>query len=301
MTSAVVLCAGIGSRLRPLTDELAKPLMPVGDRPAFAHAIALLRAGGIDAIGINTHHRPRDFGPYLSAWGGHLHVEHEADILGTAGGVANVAAHLEAGDLVVWNGDVSAPRLDAGELVARRERQSAAMLWVVEPLEAERGTVGLGARNEIVRLRGERFGTELRGGNYLGIMAMAARVRASLPGQGCLVADVALPRLRRGESIGAFLFDGGWDDVGSPDGLLRANLRWLDGEGRQVWRAATAAVAPGASIDRCVVSDGARVVGSGAVRECVILPGGVLAAPAERVIAGTRARVEVPRVEVASG
>lgn len=292
MTAAVVLSAGIGTRLRPLTDELAKPLMPVGDRPALVHAVDRLRAAGIRSMGINTHHRPQDFDPYLKRWAADLHVEHEVDILGTAGGAANVAVHLVDGDLVVWNGDISAPALDVGELVARRPGW--AMLWVVEPLDAGRGTVGLGARGEIVRLRGERFGVEQSGGDYLGIMAMAPEVRASLPRVGCLVADVALPLLRRGQSIGSLLFRGGWDDVGAPAGLLRANLRWLERERRDAWHAEGASIAPGATIERCVISDGARITGSGVVRECVVLPRGVLDAPAERVLAGSRARAEVP-------
>jgi NDP-sugar pyrophosphorylase family protein len=135
----------------------------------------------------------------------------------------------------------------------------------------------------------------MSGGDYLGIMLMASGVRASLPPAGCLVADVALPLLRRGQRIAAFRYDGGWDDVGAPAGLLRANLRWLEQEGRDVWCGERTAIAPGAIIERSVVGEGARIVGSGVVRECVVLPGGSLDAPAERVLAGSRARVDVAR------
>ncbi|HEY3592925.1 MAG TPA: NDP-sugar synthase, partial [Polyangiaceae bacterium] len=153
--------------------------------------------------------------------------------------------------------------------------------------------VGLGTGGNVVRLRGERFGTEVRGGNYLSIMAIAASVRAGLPSRGCLVADVALPLLRRGETIRAFPFDGEWDDVGLPDGLLRANLRWLERRATKAFCAADAAVAPGVTLERSVVSSGARVDGAGVLRECVVLPHGVVAAPAERTLAGRTARMAV--------
>jgi mannose-1-phosphate guanylyltransferase len=291
MTSAVVLCAGMGTRLRPLSDELAKPLMPVGDRPAFAHAIDMLRAAGIASIGINTHHRPTDFLQYIEYLGGYLHVEHEDKIRGTAGGVAKVAATLAEGDVVVWNGDVVVPALGVAELVARRRSEASIMLWVIEPLRAGEGTVGLDARGNVVRLRGERFGVETSGGNYVGVMAMAPGVRASLPQQGCLVADVALPLLRQGKSIGAFLYDGPWDDIGSPAGLLRSNLRWLERRQPTAWYAADATIEPTVELEQSVISRGARVTGAGTVRHCVVLPGASLEAPAERVIVGRKARM----------
>ena len=61
MTAAIVLSAGFGTRLAPLTDELAKPLMPVGDRPVLAHIRAALERAGIARVVANVHHRAGDF------------------------------------------------------------------------------------------------------------------------------------------------------------------------------------------------------------------------------------------------
>jgi MurNAc alpha-1-phosphate uridylyltransferase len=52
---AMILCAGLGERLRPLTDELPKPLLPVGDRPVLAHITRELRRAGHEAGVVNTH------------------------------------------------------------------------------------------------------------------------------------------------------------------------------------------------------------------------------------------------------
>src|SRR2546426_402753 len=105
----MILAAGLGTRLRPLTDELPKPLVPVGDRPAVAHiADSLTRAGIRDAV-INTHHLAEAFSPdRLAALPLRLRVIHEPTILGTGGGVANAAPWLGAGDVILWNGDILA-------------------------------------------------------------------------------------------------------------------------------------------------------------------------------------------------
>jgi mannose-1-phosphate guanylyltransferase len=292
MTSAMVLSAGFGTRLRPLTDELAKPLMPVGDRPMLAHVIGTLRRGGVRDVVVNTHHRAADFGARIEQLGGNVQVVHEPDILGTAGGVANASVELGAHDVVVWNGDILAPDLDIGALVERRAATGAGMLWVVAPRALGEGTVGLDAAGNVVRLRGEHFGPEASGGDFLGIQVMAPAVRAALPAQGCLVGDVALPFLRRGGAIGSFAFGGSWEDVGTPAALLRANVRWLERQGLAFY-AADAHVDPGVRLERAIVGAGGVVRGTGVVRDSVVFPGAELRAPAVEVIAGRSASVTV--------
>jgi mannose-1-phosphate guanylyltransferase len=291
MTSAIVLSAGFGTRLRPLTDELAKPLMPVGDRSMIAHVVETLGRGGIRDVVVNTHHRAEDFVGRFDGWDANIRVVHESEILGTAGGVANASAELGASDVVVWNGDILAPDLDVGALTNRRAATGGDVIWVVEPRAAGEGTVGLDVEGHVVRLRDERFGDEARGGDFLGIQVMSATFRATLPRIGCLVADVALPFLRRGGTIGSFAFQGFWDDVGTPDMLLRANLRWLERHELASYRAADARVEAGVRLERSIVGTGGAVVGDGIVRECVVFPGAVLRAPAVRTVAGRVAAV----------
>jgi mannose-1-phosphate guanylyltransferase len=222
MTAAIVLCAGLGTRLAPLTDELAKPLMPVGDRPILAHVTEMLGAAGVTNIVANTHHRAPDFDHDYASLKSKLHLLYEPKILGTAGGVANAARALGDGPVVVWNGDILAPELDVAALMAAQERTPADALWVVEPAAPGTGTVGLDDHGNVVRLRGERFGAETAGGDFLGIQVMGARLRRALPAEGCLVADVALPLLRRGGRLASFPYRGAWDDIGQPASLLRA-------------------------------------------------------------------------------
>jgi mannose-1-phosphate guanylyltransferase len=104
MRAAMILCAGLGTRLRPLTNWLAKPMVPVGDRPAVAHIADHLRASGIDRVVVNVHHRAED----LLAWArpNAIGVSEEIELLGTAGGIARAKDRLGEGDVLVWNGDI---------------------------------------------------------------------------------------------------------------------------------------------------------------------------------------------------
>jgi mannose-1-phosphate guanylyltransferase len=293
MTAAIVLCAGLGTRLAPLTDELAKPLMPVGDRPLLAHIAAALERAAISTIVANTHHRSHDFADVIKDWKPEVHLIHEPVILGTAGGVAHAASALGQGPALVWNGDILAPALDVAALLARHRQAPAGALWVVEPTAAGKGTVGLDDEGRVVRLRGERFGHETAGGDFLGVQVMGSELRRTLPRKGCLVGDVALPLLRRGGRIDTFLYRGEWDDIGQPGALLRANLRWLAARGLTAWSHAGATVGTDVTLELSVVGEGAAASGAGIVRECVVFPGASIDAPASRILAARRATLTV--------
>src|ERR1700744_4736917 len=105
----MILAAGLGTRLRPPTDELPKPLVPVGERSVGAHVAARLAQAGIREAVLNTHPLAAAFTPErLAGLPLSLRVIHETEVLGTAGGVANAADLLGDGDVVVWNGDILA-------------------------------------------------------------------------------------------------------------------------------------------------------------------------------------------------
>lgn len=264
MTAAIVLSAGLGTRLRPLSDWRAKPLVPVGDRPLLEHIVEALRRGGIDRIVVNAHHRLTEMRDAVRRAGATL--SEEADLLGTAGGVARAATLLGEGDVVVWNGDIVAD-LDLRALVASHASDAT---LAIAPRPLGEGNVGVDASGHIVRLRQEtaRAG-EVRGGDFLGIHVLGARLRGSLPERGCLVGDVYLPALRGGASLGIFAHRGAWSDVGTPASYLAANLAWLPpGES---WIAEGAAIAEGAVVERSLVGTGAVVLAD--VRGSVVWPG----------------------------
>lgn len=290
MPRAMILAAGLGTRLRPLTEELPKPLVPLGDRPLLASIAEQLAAAGYREALLNTHWLPEAFAPWLDRLAVRLHAVHEPVIRGTAGGVAAARARLGAPPIVVYNGDVvvEPPLL---ELAAVADD---GLTLVVVPRLRGAGTVGLDADRGVVRLRGETFGEEASGGDYVGVAALGARVLAILPETGCLVGDVALPWLRRGGRVRAVLHRGYFADAGTPPEYLAANLAWLARRGARAWAAPSARVAAGVELVDSLVGVGAAVEGSGALTRCVVWPGATARAPLADAIVTPRRVVRAP-------
>jgi NDP-sugar pyrophosphorylase family protein len=111
--TAFLLGAGLGTRLRPLTEHCPKPLLPVAGQPMICHAMDRLLAAGVSRFIINTHHCPdaytRAF-PASTYRGAPLTLVHEPVLLDTGGGLKNIEPflHADGQTLVVCNGDIFA-------------------------------------------------------------------------------------------------------------------------------------------------------------------------------------------------
>jgi len=292
-----VLCAGFGTRLRPLTDELPKPLLPFGDRSLLEHAVQALRNAGFERPFVNTHHLHDVFVSEIERLNLEVRVEHEVRIRGTAGGIAGVRARLASGPLAVLNGDGVFAEIPS-DFADRAENDH--LLLAVLPRAAGQGTVGIGEGGRVVRLRGQRFGEELSGGDYIGLCALGERGLRELPEEGCLVQDFALPLLRRGEPVRAAEFPFQlWlpgDDLGS---YLSANLEWLArrAPGGSVVGAG-AVIGADVELSGSIVGSAANLSGSGRVEQSLIFPGARATAPLSRAIvtrAGRVVAVPAPR------
>src|SRR5207244_1121785 len=108
ITHAFVLGAGLGTRFRPLTDTLPKPLMPIFQKPLITFALDHLRAAGVESFVMNTHHLAPAFERVFpgGSYAGHrVQLVHEPDLLETGGGIKNAAPYLGAQPFVVYSGD----------------------------------------------------------------------------------------------------------------------------------------------------------------------------------------------------
>lgn len=102
---AVILAAGKGERLRPLTDNLPKPMLKVGGKPLLEHTLGNLRNQGIKDIFINLHYLPEKITDYFSdgkKWGVKITYAYEPELLGTAGGIKNFEKYLGDEFLVIY-------------------------------------------------------------------------------------------------------------------------------------------------------------------------------------------------------
>src|ERR1035437_4931262 len=112
---AMVLAAGLGTRLRPLTYEITKPMGPVLDRPVMEHILDLLARHGMDEVIANLHYFPESIREHF---GDRLEYRVEEELLGTAGGVRACGAFFGDDAFLVISGDALTD-IDLGALIAR--------------------------------------------------------------------------------------------------------------------------------------------------------------------------------------
>lgn len=109
ITQAFVLAAGLGKRLRPLTDELPKPLIPIFQKPLITFVLDHLLALGVNRFVINTHRHPESFQHFFATneyAGFPVTLVHEPDLLETGGGIKNVESHLGSEPFITYSGDI---------------------------------------------------------------------------------------------------------------------------------------------------------------------------------------------------
>ncbi|HMA97775.1 MAG TPA: sugar phosphate nucleotidyltransferase [Polyangiaceae bacterium] len=289
MIQTMFLCAGLGTRLRPLTEALPKPMVPLGDRPVLGQLMQrLARAGGTPRA-VNVHYRSEAVVHYLEGQDPTVYVSRESELLGTAGGVRAAVGSFAREPLVVWNSDiVTQPDLLA--LVRGLEQSPLALL--VEPKPAGAGNVGVDEKGRIVRLRCSSVAEESRGGSYVGILAMRPDCFAHLPKRGCLIGDVAIPLMDSYEGIMAIPHLARWSDIGTLQTYHQVNLRWLAEQAdARAWCAPTAEVDRSVDLDCSIVGAGARVIGEGRLEQVVVWPGAHCSAPLRNAIVTREAGV----------
>lgn len=108
ITQAFVLAAGLGTRLRPLTDEVPKPLIPIFQKPLVTFALDHLINAGVNRFVMNTHRHPELFESFFAGeYTGHsVTLVHEPELLETGGGIKNAEPHLDREPFVTYSGDI---------------------------------------------------------------------------------------------------------------------------------------------------------------------------------------------------
>jgi len=130
----MVLAAGLGTRLRPLTYEITKPMVPVLDRPVMEHIVELLARHGFDEVIANLHYFPDSIREYF---GERLRYSYEAELLGTAGGVRACADFFGEESFVVISGDALTD-IDLGAFAARHRETGAVATLAVKQVSDTR-------------------------------------------------------------------------------------------------------------------------------------------------------------------
>lgn len=228
---AMVLAAGRGTRLAPLTDRLPKPLMPVAGRPMLAHILEFLRAGGIDEVVINLHHLGHLIEQEIgdgSSFGLRVRYSWEPEILDTGGGIKRAEPLLAGEPFVVANSD-SLLELPLRHALEYHRRRGGIVTMVVRPSpDAERlGLVEVDADDRVRRVAGRPEGTvesPLRGFMFPGLHVFEPRIFDWMDsGAAFGVIRETYPRLlQAGQPIYGFVSEARWLNIDTPESLAEA-------------------------------------------------------------------------------
>lgn len=219
--SAIVLAAGLGTRLRPLTDHIPKPLLNIGDKRLIDFPLAQLARAGVHDVVINLHYKGDAIHDYVGdgqRYGLHVRYSAEPALLGTGGGIKQAATSLtDASTFFVMNGDIFCD-LDLRALLHAHEQSphAAATLAIRALRKNDTYTpLRIDSKGQLASI-GE--GTD----HYTGIMIGTTRLLDQLPPAGqpsCLVQQGLHPLLKNGGVISTYRHVGMWNDVGTPEDL----------------------------------------------------------------------------------
>ncbi len=193
----MILGAGAGTRLRPLTESVPKVLVPVLGVPMLDRLRAYLARHGVEALALNTHHLPAAVQGHLAAphAGARALLRptlfHEPELLGTGGALVNAAAFWETAPLLVWNGDIVCG-VDARTLARVHAAEGALATLVVQRRESDSSLLvdaagwvcGIDSVRRGVRRRVRRPEGALHPVSFCGVSLLAPAVRGHLPAGG---------------------------------------------------------------------------------------------------------------------
>jgi mannose-1-phosphate guanylyltransferase len=282
---AVVLVGGFGTRLRPLTNEVPKPMLPIGHRPMIVHLVERLASAGITDVVLALGFRPE---PFATAFPGdrhgdvRVHYAVEPEPLDTGGAIAFAARHVGVdGTFVVANGDIVTD-LDVAALVAAHRSLGTDATLHLTPVgdPSAFGVVEVDQRGVVARFvekpaPGESGSDLVNAGTYVFEPSVLDLVA---PGDRVSVERVVFPALVAERRLGAYATDDYWIDAGRPEQYLAANLDLIDGTrpSEVAAIAAGASVAADATVVGAMVGDGAVIEPRATIAASLVLPGAVV-------------------------
>jgi NDP-sugar pyrophosphorylase family protein len=276
---AMVLAAGLGTRMRPLTLDRAKPVLPVLNRPLLHWTLELLAAHGVREVMVNLHHLPRTVRAAVGdgrAFGVKVSYSYERVILGTGGGPRKVRRWLGDEPVLLLNGDVVFD-FDLTRLRRAHERAGApaTLALIPNPDRRRYSPVITGPDGRVRSLAGlprpARGTVSMFTGVHILEPALLDRLR---PGPSDTVRDLYAPLIAEGRPPLGVRLRGPWYDLGSPSLYLASQQSLLTSRFRGIRRGSVihpeARVHPAARVVRSVVGKGTVIAEGAEVRGSVL-------------------------------
>jgi len=284
MYPALLLTAGLGTRLRPLSCVRAKPALPVAGVALVRRVLGWLAASGVTDVVLNLHHRPETICAVVgdgSDLGVRVRYSWEHPVLGSAGGPRRALPLLDARRFFIVNGD-TLTNLDPAALAAAHQSSGALVTMAVVPnAQPERyGGVLMESDGEVTGFVGR--GSAKPSWHFIGVQVTEREAFAGLtdnePAESVGTVYPALIRERPG-SIRAVAVEAVFSDIGTPAGYLASSLAFAGGAAEaplslpSVLAGARAVVARSARLVRTILWDDVEVGEDASLRECVVADG----------------------------
>ncbi|HEX3253915.1 MAG TPA: NDP-sugar synthase [Pyrinomonadaceae bacterium] len=272
---AIVLSAGYGTRLWPLTEDRTKPAIPILGKPLVGYVAEYLAGYGIDEIVVNLHHRPESVRRALgdgSRFGVKLHYVEEPVILGTSGALDNTREFFERETFVVVNGKIITDIDLKAAIETHRKMNALATLILLPNVSRERFSV---VETEAGRIKG--FGRmPVDEGPvplmFTGIHIMESRILEYVPRDvfSDSVTDVYPKAMANGEIIAAHVAAGKWRELSTLKRYLDISVELLREEGKSSIAGANALIAATATVTDSVLWDDVEVAAGARVNRAVL-------------------------------
>lgn len=231
----MVLAAGQGTRLRPLTDSIPKALVPVAGRPMIEYALLLLRHYGIREIMINLHHIGAQVEKHLGdgkKLGLEISYSEEPELLDTGGGLLKAKPFLQNETFIVINTDALID-LNLADLIAFHRKMNSVATLVLRPdaLADQYGSMDIDASGRICRFLDRKASIQPSGPTrklmFTGVQILQPKVfdymGEDARSQKFSTTRQTYPRmLCAGEALYGFCFDGFWQDLGTAERIQQA-------------------------------------------------------------------------------
>ena len=231
----MILCAGLGTRLLPITEKSPKPLVPVLNVPNLIHTVTLLKRAGIEDIVVNLYHLPQLIEQYLGdgrKWGVRFHFSRESVLLGTGGGLKKAESFFSGEPFVLANCDFIT-NIDLRPLIAQhRERGATATMILLEDetLQPLYSKVGIDRDGYLCSLPSSQTRSPARTGIFTGIHILENETLRYLKAIPSGINEILYPALMKESPtrvFGQFVENTYWCDTGDLNTFWSTSMKLL--------------------------------------------------------------------------
>lgn len=227
LKKAMILAAGYGTRLKPLTDSTPKPLLPVGNKPMIHYVLHCLKKNGIEEVVINLHYLGNMIRTNLGdgrIFGLKIHYTEEIEILGTGGGIKNAEEYLKEDTFVVINSDILVD-IDLTDGFNFHKKKGGIATLILRHQDTDKyNLIYLDESARIIDIAGALgVNNSPVKATFAGIHIIEPEIFNYLPPGKSSITDCYLRLIKKGKNIFGFFIDSYWYDLGNMNDYLKIN------------------------------------------------------------------------------